>query len=53
MRELSMNEVGVVSGGGLVGILVRIAVHLIPWGKGGEVDGNAASAGEMPDYNGW
>jgi|LakMenE01Jun11ns_1017448.scaffolds.fasta_scaffold9825236_3 hypothetical protein len=55
MRELTMDEVQDVSGG--VGSLVRLLV--IGWrivrltaDTEKEVDGNAASEGEMPNYNG-
>ena len=49
MRELTMNEVQDVNGG-YFWRAVAAAYELITANKG-PADGNAASAGEMPDYN--
>ncbi|MFN5992848.1 MAG: hypothetical protein ACK45Y_01965 [Betaproteobacteria bacterium] len=47
MRELTMGEVESVSGG-ILFLVVAIANHIY---RDKPVDGNAASSGEMPDYN--
>ena len=48
MRELTMGEVESVSGG----ILWMIVAYAAYQNRDKPVDGNAASSGEMPNYNG-
>ena len=50
MRELTMNEVQDVNGGLLRGLIMGWRV-IRRVSNDNDVDGNAASEGEMPDYN--